>query len=77
MVDGYNPAARLRPLDKSEISFIELFALAVDSTQGGLPGPEPPYEYISDADRNETERYFNKEDKRERERCRIELLFLE
>jgi hypothetical protein len=64
---GFNPAARFRPLDKAEISFIELFALAVDSTQGGLPGPEPPHEYISDADRNEAERYCRKEDKRERE----------
>jgi hypothetical protein len=64
---GYNPTARLRPLGKDEISFIELFCLAVNSIQGGLPGPVPPAEYITDADYNEAERYCKKEDKRERE----------
>jgi hypothetical protein len=64
---GYNPAARLRPLGKDEISFIELFCLAVDPVQGGLPGPAPPAEYFTDADLNDAERMKRKADKRERE----------
>ena len=64
---GYNPTARLRPLGKDEISSIELFCLVVNCIQGGLHGPAPPAEYITDADFNEAERYCRKEDKRERE----------
>jgi hypothetical protein len=63
----FNPAARLRPLGKDEISFIELFALAVDSTQGGLPGLAPPQKYISDAASNDAESECRREDKLWRE----------